>query len=79
MAAEATLKLLLLGEDRSASKALKDVGDGADRSSSKLQKAGSIAGKLLAGGLVLAAGAAVKFTQAAAEDAAQASKLANTF
>ena len=28
MAAEATLKLLLLGEDRSASKALKDVGDG---------------------------------------------------
>jgi len=78
VAAEATLKLLLLGEDRSASKALKDVGDGADRSSSKLQKAGSIAGKLLAGGLVLAAGAAVKFTQAAAEDAAQASKLANT-
>lgn len=62
--ADQKLKLVLLGEDRSASKSLKGVGNEAGRTHGKLGKLGSgakVAGLAIAGGLVLAAGAAVKF------------------
>jgi len=76
--AEATLKLLLLGEDRSAGKALKGVGGEAEKSRTKLQGVASVAGKALAGGLVAAGVAAVKLAKGAAEDSAAASRLAQT-
>lgn len=52
--------------------------NGATQTVSKVGKAGQAAGKLLAAGLVVAAGAAVKFTQAAGEDAQAAAQLAQT-
>lgn len=50
--------------------------DGVTAKTSKMGRAGKAAGRLLAGGLLLAAGAAVKATQAAAEDEAAQSRLA---
>lgn len=76
--AEATLKLLLLGEDRSAGRTLKGVGDQSDRTRSKLQGVASVAGKALAGGFLLAGAAAVKLTRGAAEDEKAQAILANT-
>ena len=64
MAADTALKLVLLGEDRSASKALKGVGREATQTHGKLDRLkgmGKIAGAAIAGGLVVAAGAAVNF------------------
>lgn len=55
--AEATLKMLILGEDRSAGRALKGVGDDAERTGGKLRRVGSIAAGVFAGG-ALVAGAA---------------------
>lgn len=79
MASEATLKLLLLGEDRSAGRALKGVGDDADRAGKSFINMGALA---KAGALAVVAGAAlaVKFgfdaAKAAAEDARQQAILA---
>lgn len=78
MGAEATLKLLLLGEDRTAGRALKGVGDQAEKTHSKLAKVSNLAGKALAGGLLIAGAAAVRFAKGAADDEAAASKLAQT-
>ena len=64
MAADTALKLVLLGEDRSASKALKGVGREATQTHGKLDRLkgmGKIAGAAIAGGLVVAAGAAASF------------------
>lgn len=62
--ADTALKLVLLGEDRTASKALKGVGREATQTHGKLDRLkgmGKIAGAAIAGGLVVAAGAAVNF------------------
>jgi hypothetical protein len=76
--AEATLKMLLIGEDRSAGKALKGVSDQAEHTHSKLAGVANVAGKALAGGLLVAGAAALKMAKGAAEDEAAASKLAQT-
>lgn len=78
MASEATLKLLLLGEDRSAGKTLKGVGREAETTRGKFGKLASTSGKLLAGGLLAAGAAAVKFGQAAADDELAATRLATS-
>lgn len=78
-AADATLRLLLLGEDRTASKALDGVGNAAEKSESRMHKMGAVAKTVLAVGLGAAAVAAVKWTKAAAEDQQSASKMAQTF
>lgn len=80
-AASNTLRLILIGEDKSASKTVKGVGDETDKSSKKMQtfhKVGAAAGIALAGGLALAGKAAFDMTKKAADDAQAASKLANT-
>lgn len=74
--ADTTLKLLLLGVDRSASKALGGVGDAAARSEGKVNKLSKAAGIALATGLAAATAAAVKFTNQAADDSEAAAKLA---
>jgi phage-related protein len=51
--------------------------DAATSKTSKLGKAGALAGKALAAGLAIGAAAAVKFAASAAEDQQQAAKLAN--
>lgn len=76
--ADTTLKLLLLGEDRSASSTLKGVGTEADRSHSKLNKLAGVAKVALVAGFAAAGAAAVKFTQQAAEDSQAAAQLAQT-
>lgn len=77
--ATATLKYLLLGEDRSAGKAFKGVGDDAEKAASKMQRVGHVAGVMLAGGLTAAAAAAYKWSQMAAEDEESAVKMATVF
>jgi len=47
VADEKTLKLLLVGEDKSASRALKGVGDEAENTGGRLSKMGTIAGGIL--------------------------------
>lgn len=74
--ADTTLKLLLLGEDRSASKAISGVGDSAAKSEGKVHKLSKAAGVALAAGLAAATAAAVKFTNQAADDSEAATKLA---
>lgn len=60
--ADTTLRLLLLGEDRSASKALKGVGDAADASGKKVTSAGkSMGGALPVAVFAAAAAGAVAF------------------
>ena len=76
MGAEATLRMILLGEDRSAGRTLKNVGDQGDRTTSKLHKLSNVAGKALAGGLLVAGAAAVKFARNAADDEAAARRMA---
>ncbi len=81
MSATTTLRMILLGEDKSAGKTLKNVGDEADKSGKKMQtfhKVGTAAGVALAGGLALAGKAAFDMTKAAAEDQQGASRLAQT-
>lgn len=81
MSTTATLKMLLLGEDKSASKAVRGVGNEADRTSSRLRSFAKVAAASFAG---VAAAAAVrkiaqygKFAvQAATEDEASQRKLA---
>lgn len=51
---DATLKAVLLGEDRSASKALKGVGDQAEKTGTHLHGLGKIAAGVFAGGVLLA-------------------------
>lgn len=76
--ADATLRMVLLGEDRSAGKALKGVGDQAEKTHSRLSQVASVASKALAAGFLAAGAAAIKLTKGAAEDEAAASKLAQT-
>lgn len=52
--------------------------DAAEKKTSRLGKAGAIAGKALAAGLAVGAIAAVKFAQSAAQDQEAAARLANT-
>jgi hypothetical protein len=80
-----TLRTILTGEDRSASKALRGVGDQTEKTGDQAQKAssrfkdlGKVAALGLAGGLVLAGKAAVDFTKRAIEDQQSAQKLATT-
>jgi hypothetical protein len=47
VADDKTLRLLLVGEDKSASRALKDVGDEAEKTESRLSKVGTRAGGIL--------------------------------
>lgn len=75
MGAEATLKLLLLGEDRSAGKALRGAGRDADSTRGKFGKLAKVGSVALAGGLLAAGAAAVKFGRAAAADQASAAML----
>lgn len=81
MTATATLKMLLLGEDKSASKAIRGIGTEAGRTEGKLKSFGRIAAGAFTG--VLAAEAARKVgeflkgsVEAAVEDAAAQRKLA---
>lgn len=57
--ADTTLKLLLLGEDRSASKTLKGVGDEAGRTATKTKTAGSVMKGALGAGIVMEGARAV--------------------
>lgn len=52
--------------------------DSATGKVNRLGRAGQVAGRLLAAGLLVAAGAAIKFTNAAADDAQASAKLAST-
>ena len=61
MADDVTLKAVLLGEDRSASKAIKQVGDAAESTTGKLKSGWSDAGAVMSG--VLAADIIKKGTQ----------------
>lgn len=81
--AEATLKMMLLGDASSANRALKSTADGADHLSDKTNRLRGHMGTLakvaavgLAGGLVVAAGAMGKMVRNAAEDQAAQRKLA---
>ena len=77
-----SLRLLLLGEDRSGSKALRGVGNEATRTSrtlAGLQRAGRAAFLGVAAGAGLAAVAGMKFAKAAAEDEQSASRMAVAF
>jgi hypothetical protein len=79
--ATTTLRMILLGEDKSAGKALKGVGTEADKSASKMDKfhkVGTAAGVALAGGLALAGKAAFDMTKRAAEDQQASARLAQT-
>lgn len=78
MGAEATLRMILLGEDRSAGKVLKGVGKDAEGTKDRLHRLARAASIAVVGGFVAAGAAAVKFTRQAAEDEAGASKLAQT-
>lgn len=79
MASEATLKMVLLGVDKGASRMLKGVGKDADDSRAKFAKMGVAAGKVLAGGLVTAGAAMVKFGQQASALAETQNKVAQIF
>lgn len=70
------LALKITGDDDGASKSLNSVGTASSSASSKMQKAGAVAGKVLAVGLVAAGAAAIAATKAAAEDEAAQAKLA---
>lgn len=64
MASDVTLRLLLTGVDKSASKSLKGVGSEAGKTGGKLDKlkgAGKVAGAAMAAGLLVAGAAAVDF------------------
>src|SRR5213596_2325577 len=81
--ADATLKMVLLGQDRGASKAIKGVGDEAHRTEARshrlaagFAKVGKVAAVGLAGGIAAAGVVAIKFGKAAAEDQQQAALLA---
>lgn len=67
-----------IGRDRSASSTASSVESKFGKLGGKLDKVGQVAGKALAGGLLLAGAAAIKMGQSAAEDEAAASRLANT-
>lgn len=74
----AELVVKIKGDSSSATKAVDSVSSKTSKFSGVATKAGAVAGKVLAGGLALAGAAAVKMTQAAAEDEAAQAKLANT-
>lgn len=57
--ADVTLKMLLLGEDRSASKALKGVGDQAQKTGKRASTAASMMKGALSAGVIMQAGRAV--------------------
>lgn len=78
---EATLKLLMLGEDRTAGKTITGVGDKAEKTSGHLRNMGKIAagvfaGGALVGGAVAAGKAFVSMGKNAMEDAAASRRLA---
>ena len=52
--ADKTIKFLLVGEDKSASKAMRDVGTETEKTSGKLEKMGKVAGDVgkIAGGII---------------------------
>lgn len=73
--ADTTLKLVLLGEDRSASKALKGVGDEADSSGKKVTAAGkSMGGALPVAAFAAAAAGAVAFGKSSVEASREAAR-----
>lgn len=73
--AEKTLKFLLVGEDKSASKALKGVGDSAEKASSKLGRIGEVAAGVLTADLLKnAASAVIDFGKASIEAYRDAAK-----
>jgi len=68
MAADKTIKFLLVGEDKSASKALRGVGDEAGKTQGKLSRMGEIAGGVLGADLLRgAADAVVDFGKSSVE------------
>lgn len=73
------LALKVTGDDDGASKSLTNVGNASSTASSKMSKAGSIAGKVLAVGIAAAGAAAVAATKAAAEDEQAQVKLATAY
>lgn len=79
MANEATLKLLLLGEDRSAGKTLRGVGKDAETTREKFGRLASASGKVLAGGLLAGGAAMVKFGNQASDLGETQSKVAQIF
>lgn len=79
MAGDATLKMILLGEDRSASKALRGVGKETDRTGGKLAGMSKVAGRLLVGGLLAGGAAMVKFGHQASDLAETQSKVTQVF
>lgn len=72
MGSTAILAIKIISDASAAGKGI----DGATTKVSKLSKAGQVSGRILAAGLAAAGVAAVKFTKAAADDQAAASKLA---
>lgn len=67
-----------LGKDTTAGKTANQVEGKYNKLGNRMNKVGAVAGKALAGGLLIAGAAAVKAGHAAAEDEAAQSKLANT-
>ena len=57
--ADKTVKFVLAGEDKSASKTLKGVGDEAEKTGSRISRMGEVAGGVLTADLMKAAGTAV--------------------
>lgn len=73
--ADKTVKLVLVGEDKSAGKTLKDVGDEAEKAGGRLSRMGEIAGGVLTADLLRAAGTAVvDFGKASVESFMEADK-----
>jgi len=71
--ADKTIKMLLVGEDRSASKTLKGVGDAAEKTGGRLSRMGEIAGGVLGADLLRSAGSAIlDFASKSVESASRA-------
>ena len=57
--ADKTVRFVVVGEDKSASKTLKGVGDEAEKAGGRLSRMGEIAGGVLGADLLRSAGTAV--------------------
>lgn len=79
MGAEATLKMILIGEDRSAGKTLRGAAKDAETGSDKFRGFAKAAGVALTGGLITAGAAMVKFGDQASDLAETQSKVNQIF
>ena len=78
MSATRKLTIEFIGKDTSAGRAASSLEQKYGKLGATMNKVGQVSGRILAGGLLLAGAAAVKATQAAAEDEQAQVKLADT-